>query len=128
VAGGLRVVALLDSGYLASTLVHGTGWAIEDHGSFDEGAATPVIAAESLVAAWLVGDEPAAHEVATNNAVGQLFAIDPGTAWSLVGCELATDGESHRCGFSYEGGFAQLRIDEASLATFEVVSLSFAAD
>jgi hypothetical protein len=63
----------------------------------------PAAYATALIEAWERGDQPAAAELATSDAVEMLFSREGGGAgtWSLVGCEGAA-GSSY-CTFNAGG-------------------------
>jgi hypothetical protein len=136
VADGLRVVAVLEEGHEAHTLVRTApgAWTVEDHGIVEVGAATPALASETLLMAWHDSSPSAALEVASQEVVDQLLSKGPGAAWSFAGCELLDDsskGESeatHVCGYGFEGGFAHLFIDEPVIGGFSVVGVGLVAD
>lgn len=93
------------------------------------GPADPDPVAEVFYEAWTLDDRRCAEQVATDEAVDQLFFFDGTDAgWTFEGCVDDEDGDWSNCSFRYEGGSAtfQLRFDDVT--GWEVFAVAFRAD
>ena len=93
------------------------------------GRARPDTVAEVFYEAWTLGDRQCAEQVATNQAVDQLFFFDGTDAdWSFQGCVDDDDGEPTNCSFRYEGGSSTFRMRFDDVTGWEIFAVSFRAD
>ena len=93
------------------------------------GPAHPDTVAEVLYDAWTLDDRRCAEQVATDDAVDQLFFFDGTDAgWSFESCAEDEDGDWTNCSFRYEGGSAtfQMRFDDVT--GWEIFAVRFRAD
>jgi hypothetical protein len=89
---------------------------------------TPEDAAQSVVAGWVAGDQPAAGRCASVAVITDLFSKSDGSQanWTFQGCQ--GDPGDPECAFSYEGGGAFFAMNGSEADGWKAVSVRYVAD
>lgn len=87
--------------------------------------------AEVFYEAWTIGDRDCAEQVATPEAVDDLFVFDGrSAAWTFEGCAEDEDALEPQtvCFFRYEGGSAAFEMGRDPVDGWQVTAVTFTAD
>lgn len=90
----------------------------------------PDTTAQVVYQAFTLGDRDCAANLATSEALDQLFAIPGGGAgWSFAGCFDEDEPDPHTlCGFTFEGGSTSFRVNYSETEGWTVYQVSQTAD
>lgn len=97
----------------------------------DAPADDPEPVAQVFYDAWTVEDVDCAEEVASEDAIDTLFAIDGSDAdWTSQGCATNEDADPPvvECAFAYDGGTAYFEMRYSPLAGWSVDAVRFVVD
>ena len=95
------------------------------------GPGRPEPVAEVFYDAWTIRDRTCAEQVATEEAIEDLFVYDGSDAdWTFVGCEDTSAAEDRLadCRFDYRGGSATFGLHHDVVDGWEVTTVTFTVD
>ena len=95
------------------------------------GPGRPEPVAEVFYDAWTIRDRSCAEQIATEEAVEDLFVYDGSDAdWTFVGCEDTSTSEDRlaACRFDYQGGSATFELRHDVVDGWKVTAVTFTVD
>ena len=95
------------------------------------GPGRPEPVAEVFYDAWTIRDRTCAEQVATEEAIEDLFVYDGSDAdWTFVGCEDTSTAEDRLadCRFDYRGGSATFELHHDVVDGWRVTTVTFTVD